>query len=867
MGTQTAALLCGLVRKFTLLLFLAGGINLWGFAQSPSWASAGKAGASNPEGGQNIYATRDGGFLVAAKFQMTTNIGGNVLTAQAGNETYIAKYDSTGTFQWVTAIYGQALRERIVGLDEDDDGNIYIAGNYESYVEIDSVALNFVGTGIKGSYLARFSPSGKISWLRPIGEIGEQVLVGMDVDNEGRILLGGQFRDTLAFGGPDTLFSKGGTDLFVAAFDSTGALQWKEGYGSTGFEVAWAFAANNSGDLALAGVAADTLQAFSSQLGAPGQESMVVVMTDRTGGYLGAITEPGIDSGSEFTDLEVSELRDIYIGGNYSDTLLISGQMVVSNGGRDMVLIKYDSQGTLEWASSAGGTELDELNGLELDIQGNAYITGYYQGSITFDTISAFSSTVIGDFFMVRYNPGGAAIWLETAGAGFFDYSAGFDISLREGKVFVTGEFTSTANFGGIPLTSSGTSDMFWGILCQENDVFTSAMNTALCTGQQFSVDYAVFGCFDSGNVFSLQMSDPAGSFAAPVTIGTSSGLHSGNIIGDLPLSVASGNGYRFRVVSSAPAAIGPDNGWDVVIDDGNALSINSGGDTTLCQGDTLLLDAGPGFTTFAWSTGASTQSIPVVTGGWYNLAAIDSAGCLSRDTIEILGPYANPDKPSVYPSGSPVLCTGSTLDLDAGFGFSNYWWSTGDSTQVTTVNAPGSYYLLVTNASGCSTVSDTIYVVPNTRPSISVVGDTLVSSPATSYQWYWNGNAIVGATQHFFVPTSSAAYYVQVVDGNGCTEFSDSVDFLISVLPPNGSDAFDVYPVPASTQLKVASRSGTPLQALEVWDAQGRLIRKSEGLNTLNYILPVESYPAGLYLLKIRTFNGEVARNFMISR
>lgn len=67
-----------------------------------------------------------------------------------------------------------------------------------------------------------------------------------------------------------------------------------------------------------------------------------------------------------------------------------------------------------------------------------------------------------------------------------------------------------------------------------------------------------------------------------------------------------------------------------------NLPQVNLGNDTIISTGSTIVLNAGPGFTSYAWSTGATTQSITVGTSGTYTVLVMDANGCTNTDEIEI---------------------------------------------------------------------------------------------------------------------------------------------------------------------------------------------------------------------------------------
>lgn len=82
----------------------------------------------------------------------------------------------------------------------------------------------------------------------------------------------------------------------------------------------------------------------------------------------------------------------------------------------------------------------------------------------------------------------------------------------------------------------------------------------------QLSISFTITGTFQTGNVFTAQLSDATGSFTNPILIGTLNSLKEGTINATLPASVATGNAYRIRVVASAPATTSPDNGANLSI-------------------------------------------------------------------------------------------------------------------------------------------------------------------------------------------------------------------------------------------------------------------------------------------------------------
>ncbi len=99
--------------------------------------------------------------------------------------------------------------------------------------------------------------------------------------------------------------------------------------------------------------------------------------------------------------------------------------------------------------------------------------------------------------------------------------------------------------------------------------------------------------------------------------------------------------------------------------------------------------------------------------------------------------------------NGSPSLCPGESLTLEAPAGFDNYAWSNGQSngSNTVTIDGPGSYSVVASNTDGCVSLSNSISVVliEDETPVITVDGETtfckgasviLSSSLGENYNW-----------------------------------------------------------------------------------------------------------------------------------
>jgi hypothetical protein len=139
-----------------------------------------------------------------------------------------------------------------------------------------------------------------------------------------------------------------------------------------------------------------------------------------------------------------------------------------------------------------------------------------------------------------------------------------------------------------------------------------------------------------------------------------------------------------------------------------NPLQITANGPTTLCQGSSVTLSAGLGYSAYYWSTGEQTQTITVSQSGNYIATITTIANCSFKDTITVTFNVPTISNYQIAPNDSTTICGGGSISLDAGNGFVTYLWNTGSSSSAITVSSYGSYSVTVLGTDGCE-YTDTV--------------------------------------------------------------------------------------------------------------------------------------------------------------
>jgi gliding motility-associated-like protein len=204
------------------------------------------------------------------------------------------------------------------------------------------------------------------------------------------------------------------------------------------------------------------------------------------------------------------------------------------------------------------------------------------------------------------------------------------------------------------------------------------------------------------------------------------------------------------------------------------------GPDTTICNGESMLLNPGNQYVSYLWQDNSTLPFYTVTSAGTYTVTVENNYGCFGEDEV-----YINVSTTQVDLGGDNQICEGETVVLDAGEGFVNYLWQDNTTEQTYTVSIPGTYSVTVEDEYGCTTSDEVIYSYypypnPGLGPDQTICeGDTtLLQAPEGDYVYYWNG---IEGEQSYEV-TSTGQYTLTLV--NPCDSVSDEIEVTVDPLP-----------------------------------------------------------------------------------
>ncbi len=679
-----------------------------------------------------------------------------------GGETdaFLMRFASWGSPLWCT-YYGGSGNDRATGVSVDYNYDIYLVGHTDSpdSMATDSSHQSMISGG-GDAFIVKFDSLGSRIWASYLGGLEDDIATSCIPDRDGRVYVAGTSSSAELFANAQAqpvLPHGGGTDAFVALFDTDGMIVHCTFKGGAGDETGAAIARDHDGSILLAG-STSSAEAIASD-GAY-QELL-------TGSMDGFITL--------FNDTLTDQLWSTYYGGEGEDaitgvvfgdsTIYFTGHTTsqepitdttayqqLPGGGIDAFVAQFTLEGERSWSTYFGGEEDDMAFGISVDWDGEVYIIGT-TSSPGMATDEAFQQQLQGgtDIFVARFDTINNLDWSTYYGGTDSDHGAALCV-YGVTVVFITGS------------TSSETVPMWEGLQQQYGGGDTDALLVRFV--QIRSTPPIDIECTGGGG--------GGGGGWTGGTGGTGGGVYCG--IPGNGIAICLGESVTLSLVGGAlgwgsywmwyqedcgdPSSfllmgpeltISPTSNVTIYVRAENAFSYSAcvafriwvdqpvtaegTGPASVCMGDTINLSATGGvcyhwtgpqdFESFEAITAAPTDSLSGTV--QYVVTSFGQYGaCTATDTVEVLIDSV----PAVeWTVTAPMCLNGEDGSMEADSISSAallfHWPALASDASSLNSLAAGEYVVVLTNALGCSRTDTVIIAVPE------ILVDSLVATNA----------------------------------------------------------------------------------------------------------------------------------------
>lgn len=364
--------------------------------------------------------------------------------------------------------------DQAVDIERDTQGNFLMASFFSDSTDFDpSTGVNWkVSKGKEDIGIAKYTTTGRLRWAFSIGSTQTDVPYSVRQDSQGNVYLAGSFSATMDVDPSANVFNlanKGGTDGFLAKYDSIGRFMWAIGIGSKSADAVYDIKIDNNGGVYVCGKFSETIDFDPNEnvrnlVSNGGNDVFLAKYAQSNGAYqwamnLGSKSDDLTEIGQ--TGLLVTQTGDCYLSATFSQSINfnpLGTQQVILNavGKNDGFLAKYNRNGGLFWVVRQAATPQKSINmpaaNLTVDNAGDIVGIGNFVETIdlasnetrpsTF-TLTSFGGT---DTFIFKYDVNGRLKTAFRAGGTAEDW--GYKVRTdRSNNIIFTGLFRQTASF------------------------------------------------------------------------------------------------------------------------------------------------------------------------------------------------------------------------------------------------------------------------------------------------------------------------------------------------------------------------------------------------------------------------------------
>lgn len=357
---------------------------------------------------QNVYVT---GYFQSSVLHFTPT-DSLVKNAVSSRNVFLAKYNSSGVFQWARLGSGGVTNGFLTGysVTTDAQGNVIISGNYNKQIEFSGTALP--STNATNIYMVKYDANGNLLWAKAGVSSSICWFTDLCTDASNQIYATGKISTAITFGAT-TIQNHSGDDLVVAKFDASGNLNW---------------------------------------------------MTVEGKYILSSTTDNNFDCGSS---IKVDNNGNVFVGGSLLDTTYYDQNLQALVVKQWACVAKYNNSGTQQWLKKFGGTDAtDIITAIDLDANQDVYAIGHYKGNFAVGAVNLPQAALKTAFVAKFNNTNGNTVFANQNGVSASETDGyGIGVNQQTGNVYTAGNYKGSVTFGANNINCQGIWDIYLVLL------------------------------------------------------------------------------------------------------------------------------------------------------------------------------------------------------------------------------------------------------------------------------------------------------------------------------------------------------------------------------------------------------------------
>jgi hypothetical protein len=412
--------------------------------ESPEIEWQNSIGGSMNEELRSIVQNADGTYLLAG--YSNSGISGDKTEPNHGNLTtadyWVMKLSVSGEIEWQNTIGGN-YNDELHCIRSTPDGGYILGGWSSSTISADKTESTF---GLYDIWIVKLSYTGDIEWQNTIGGNSEDKMRVIELTEDGGYICGGYSQSDIS--GDKTEPCQGGLDYWLLKLNSNGEIEWQNTIGGDADELVRALHQTPDGGYIVGGYSRSGVSGDKTQPSQGDYDYWILKLTS-TGGIEWQ-TAIGGNSDDKLRTLQLTSDGG-YICGGSSASDLIGDKTEPCLGQHDCWVIKLNSDGSIEWQNTIGGSKDEVIYDMHQTSDGGYIFGAYSISGVSGDKTEACRGAY--DYWVVKLNSTGTIEWQKTIGGSGDDQLLTIQPTFDGGYIFggisnsgISGDKTDASN-------------------------------------------------------------------------------------------------------------------------------------------------------------------------------------------------------------------------------------------------------------------------------------------------------------------------------------------------------------------------------------------------------------------------------------